>query len=145
MKTDNKVIVGWREWVSLPQLGIERIKAKVDTGARTSCLHTFAIEEFRHNNQQWLRFWVHPIQANTDVVVQCESRVIDQRLVRDSGGHETQRYIIRTELVAGNSSFPIEMTLTPRDNMRFRMLIGRTALHSRMIVDPGKSFLLSKE
>ncbi|MCQ1056514.1 ATP-dependent zinc protease [Photobacterium sp. DNB23_23_1] len=145
MKNKDKVIVGWQEWVSLPQLGIERIKAKVDTGAKTSCLHTFAIEEFRKNEQLWIRFWVHPVQSNDELVVQCESQVLDQRLVRDSGGHQTQRYVINTELVAGNLSFPIEMTLTPRDNMKFRMLLGRTSLKAKMVVDPAKSFLLAKE
>ncbi|MDV5168520.1 ATP-dependent zinc protease [Photobacterium rosenbergii] len=145
MNNKGKIIVGWREWVSLPQLGIERIKAKVDTGARTSCLHTFSIEEFRKNNQLWLRFWVHPIQSNDDIVIQCEAPVLDQRLVKDSGGHQTQRYVISTELVAGDLSFPIEMTLTPRDNMKFRMLLGRTSLYSRMVVDPAKSYLLGKD
>ncbi|MCG9683437.1 ATP-dependent zinc protease [Vibrio sp. Isolate23] len=145
MLDGNKVVVGWREWVSLPQLGIERIKAKVDTGARTSCLHTFSIEEFRKSHQAWVRFWVHPHQADEQTVVQCESPVVDQRLVRDSGGHQTQRYVIETLLVAGELSFPIEMTLTPRDDMKFRMLLGRTSLATNILVDPASSFLLSKE
>ncbi|OOE91490.1 ribosomal protein S6 modification protein [Salinivibrio sp. MA351] len=144
VKSNDKVCVGWREWVSLPELDIARIKAKIDTGARTSCLHTFKIEEFEKSGQAWVRFWVHPNQGDDETAVQAEAPVLARRLVRDSGGHEQLRYVIQTTIKAGTLCYPIEMTLTARDNMRFRMLLGRTAMAGKIIVDPMSSFLLGK-
>jgi len=142
---NDKVIVGWREMVSLPSLGISTIKAKVDTGARTSCIHTFQLETFDKDDSLWVRFWVHPFQHNDENIVMCEAPVIDQRSVRDSGGHEESRYVIQSEITMGNQTWPIEITLTNRENMLFRMLLGRTAMHDKIIVDPTYSFLLGKE
>jgi len=140
-----KLIVGWRETLSLPGLGIDKINAKIDTGARTSCLHAFKVESFKKAEALWVRFWIHPIQRNSDVEVVCEAKVIDERIVRDSGGHEESRYVIESEVSIGGQTWPIEITLTNRENMAFRMLLGRTAMHDRIIVDPVESFLVPFE
>ncbi|MCF2862868.1 ATP-dependent zinc protease [Pseudoalteromonas sp. Cnat2-41] len=136
----NKITVGWREWLALPELGIDKIKAKVDTGARTSCIHAFRVEEFTQEEQVWVRFWVHPIQDDNNTEIQCQARVIDQRTVTDSGGHQEQRYVIQTQLLIGGQQWPIEATLTNRDTMKFRMLLGRTAMAGRIVVDPELSY-----
>ena len=140
-----KMIVGWRETLSLPALGIDKINAKIDTGARTSCLHAFKIESFHNQDELWVRFWMHPIQHNDDVVVVCEAKVVDERTVRDSGGHEETRYVVQSEICLGGQTWPAEITLTNRENMAFRMLLGRTAMHHRIIVDPTASFLIPFE
>lgn len=140
-----KIIVGWRENLSLPELGIDKIKAKIDTGARTSCLHAFKIEPFFKQDTLWVKFWIHPLQKNDDYVVVCEAKVIDQRTVRDSGGHEEKRYVIQSNVMLGSQTWPIEITLTNRENMVFRMLLGRTAMKNKIIVDPTQSFLIHFE
>ncbi|MGL5107607.1 MULTISPECIES: ATP-dependent zinc protease family protein [Vibrio] len=140
-----KMIVGWRETLSLPGLGIEQINAKVDTGARTSCLHAFKVESFTKEEALWVRFWIHPLQRNNEKVTVCEAKVLDERIVRDSGGHEESRYVIQSDVSLGDQTWPIEITLTNRENMGFRMLLGRTAMHHRILVDPTKSFLIAFE
>lgn len=141
---DKLKILGWREWFSLPELGITSIKAKIDTGARTSCLHAFEVEGFeKPDGSPFVRFKVHPIQDNIDAVIECECPVVDQRTVSDSGGHKELRYVIQTTAVCGDEQWPIEMTLTNRDTMRFRMLLGRTAMEGRFAVDPESSYLQS--
>lgn len=139
--SDQVRLLGWREWVDLPELELGPIKAKVDTGARTSCLHAFELDAFEKDGQPWIRFKVHPVQKDESRVVQCEAPVCDQRAVTDSGGHTEQRYVIRTRLRIGSWDQAVEMTLTGRDNMRFRMLIGRTTMKAGgFIVDPAVSY-----
>ena len=140
----NNVIIGWREWAGLPDLGISHIKAKIDTGARTSALHAFEVSPFTENGKQMVRFSIHPFQRNVDVVKRCVAEVADQRRVTDSGGHREERYFILTTVALGEQQWEIEVTLTNRDNMKFRMLLGRTAMEQRFIVDPGASYLVGK-
>ena len=143
-KTPDMGVLGWREWVSLPELGIARIKAKVDTGARTSTLHAFSLSPFNENGQKKIRFEMHPRQHNTTNIVSCVANVVDLRWVTDSGGHSEERYVIRTPISIDGLSWPIEITLTERDTMLFRMLLARNAIRGHFMVDPARSFLRSK-
>ncbi|MGE3166580.1 MAG: ATP-dependent zinc protease [Planctomycetota bacterium] len=136
-----KVVVGWREWLSLPELGVDRIKAKIDTGARSSAIHAFDVVEYHRAGRHWLRFNLHPLQRSSDVIVPARARVLDRREVRSSTGHLHLRWLIRTEVVLAGQRFPIELTLSRRDEMGFRMLLGRQALRGRFVVDPGRSFV----
>ena len=145
MAMQEKQIIGWREWVHLPALNITKIKAKIDTGARTSALHAFEVSEYEKEGVRRVRFAVHPIQDDQQTVVECDEVVMDQRIVMDSGGHQEQRYIIKTLFQLGQRQWPIEMTLTNRDTMKFRMLLGRTAMRGKVMVDPSKSYLSKPE
>ncbi len=138
----SKTVIGWREWVTLPDLAIPHIKAKVDTGAKTSALHAFYVQPFERDGEPWVRFGVHPLQSSVAQVVDCEARVKDVRRVTDSGGHAEMRPVIETTLLVQGEERVIELTLTDRENMMFRMLLGRSALKRRFVVDSGKSFLL---
>lgn len=142
--THDDIILGWREWVALPELGIDKIKAKIDTGARTSTLHAFAVEAFEQDQQKYVSFAIHPIQKNDKVVVECTAKVKDQRWVTDSGGHPEYRYVIETPIRIAGKDFMIEITLTNRDVMRFRMLLGRSALKHRFHINPAASYLTKK-
>ncbi len=137
-------VVGWREWLRLPSLCETRIKVKVDTGARSSCLHAFNVEVIEEDGQQMVYFDIHPIQNSTDKTVRVSSPLIEYRTIRSSSGHEELRPVIRTLARFGDVSWPIEITLTKRDQMGFRMLLGRRALAHRFIVDPAKSFVQSR-
>jgi hypothetical protein len=144
-ETESIVMLGWREWVGLPGLGIRQIKTKVDTGARTSTLHAFEIQEFEANGKKRVRFKIHPIQRDNDTVIECEADVVDQRVVSDSGGHREKRWVIHTDVVIGKHTWPAEITLTARDDMLFRMLVGRTAMKNKARVDPARSYLVGKK
>ncbi len=133
--------VGWREWVALPDVHIPSIKTKIDTGARTSCLHTANYEIFEKDGKDWVRFTVHPIKDRNEVETHAEAAVTDYRVVRDSGGHEERRPFIKTKLLIGGESWSIEISLSNRENMKFRMLLGRTGLHKRALVDCASSYL----
>ena len=133
--------MGWREWVALPGLGIQRVKAKVDTGARTSALHAYDIRTRRTATGTWLRFVVHPIQREIRTEVACRARLVEERLVRSSNGRSELRPVIRTAIRVGEEEWEIDLTLTSRDVMGFRMLLGREAIRRRYVVDPGRSYL----
>ena len=138
------LIVGWREWMALPAIGVDAICAKVDTGAKSSALHVDAMETFERDGAEWVRFTLHHGRLGSDGTVDAEARVVDRRLVTDSGGHETERLFIATDLLVGGLRYPIELNLTSRHNMRFPMLLGRTAMAGRLQVDPEASFRLGE-
>ncbi len=134
------VIIGWREWVSMPELGIRRIKAKIDTGARSSSLHAFDISQFTREDQAMVRFVVHPVQRREDMSLHCEARIHDVRSVRSSSGEAKDRVVIQTPVLWMGEKWTVELTLADRTEMGFRMLIGREAVRGRMLVDPGRSY-----
>jgi hypothetical protein len=143
VSTSERLVIGWREWVALPKLQLPAIKAKVDTGAKTSSLHAFEIHAFQDRGELKVRFKVHPLQGRRDVVVTCVAPVVDYRTVSDSGGHREKRYVIETELAIGELRLPIEITLANRETMSHRMLLGRSAMQAFMI-EPSHSYLLGK-
>ena len=139
----NAHIIGFREWVALPALGLEAIKAKIDTGAKTSSLHAFDIHLEPVGKKTYVVFKVHPLQKDLSEVVECRSLLIDQRTVTDSGGHKEHRYVIRTTLLIGGVKKRVEFTLSNRESMKYRMLIGRSAL-KEFYIDPSQSYLTGK-
>ena len=140
LKKPELPVIGWREWVRLPDLGIEPIKAKVDTGARSSSLHTSKLQEFERDGVKWVRFHVHPKQRNNAESVEVEAMVLDFRSVRSSSGKAEIRPVIVTNIELFGITWPAELTLASRDQMGFRMLLGREAFRGRFLVDAGKSF-----
>lgn len=147
MKTVKKIkkIIGWKEWFSLDCIALPAIKGKIDTGAKTSALHAFNIETFYIEDVEYVRFDIHPLQKNKRFVRSCISRVIDRRMVSDSSGKKEKRIVIKSDLKIGDKKIRIELTLTNRDNMSFRMLLGREAImQAKMIVDISKSFVQGK-
>lgn len=142
--SQNKVILGSEEWCSFPELGLPTIKARVDSGAKTSALHAINIAPFIKNDSNWVKFDINPIQNNLKTVIHCEAPLIDKRIVKSSSGFREQRYVIQTSLKIGDSNWPIEMTLTNRDSMGFRMLLGREAMSGRVLVDPEQKYLLGQ-
>ena len=133
-------VIGWREWVKLPDLGVRKIKVKVDTGARSSALHVYEVEEFRKEGEAWVRFKIHPNQRNGKKVVEAEARILDYRSVKNTGGNSTKRPVIITNVTLLGMTWPVELTLANRDEMGFRMLLGREAIRRRLLVDPGGSY-----
>ncbi len=142
MAQKKKTIIGSEEWFSFKDLGIPVIKARVDTGAATSSLHAYNIQPFTRKGSTWVRFEAHPIQKNKKTVISCEALVVGQRTIKSSSGHPEQRYVIETAISYDEVEWDIEVTLTNRDSMGYRMLLGRQAMNGRMMVDPEKSFLL---
>jgi len=141
--SDVRTVVGWREWIRVPPLlGEEWIKAKVDTGARTSAIHAWDVEAFARDGRGWVRFRLHPRQHDDDHVVDAEAPLLEEREVRSSNGDVEVRPVIETEVVLDGLAHRIELTLTKRDQMGFRMLLGRTAMGGRVLVDPGASYRL---
>lgn len=137
----DKMPVGWREWLALPELGIPAIKAKVDTGARSSALHVAQLRVLSDRAGRRVRFKINPLRRRPELMLDCEAAVVDERLVRDSGGHVERRLVILTPVRLGGRQWPIEITLTNRNDMLFPMLLGRTAMQGRLLVDPGQSFI----
>jgi hypothetical protein len=136
-------VIGWREVVALPHLGIEKIKAKIDTGARSSALHAFQVESFSVEGKTMVRFQVHPYQRNSHQTITAEAELLEYREVTNSGGHAQLRPVIKTIVELGGRTWPIELTLTNRDVMGFRMLLGRQAIRRKFLVDVSSSFLQS--
>lgn len=133
-------VIGWREWVALPGLAIPSIKAKIDTGAKTSSLHAFDIERFRRGRKTMVRFFVHPLQKSSEPTIRVETPLIDCRSVKSSSGHQADRPVILTTIELLSACWEIELTLANRDQMGFRMLLGRQALKDRFLVDSGLSY-----
>lgn len=143
-QSPDKVLVGWNEWCRLPDLGVPAIKAKIDTGARTSALHAFDTRLTRGGYRTYVEFNAHPLQRRDDIIVPCHALLIDERHIMSSSGHRERRYVILTQLILGGQSWEIELTLSQRDELAFRMLLGREALSHRTIVDPGRELVQGK-
>ena len=139
-----KVIVGSEEWCSLPTIGIPTIKARVDSGAKTSALHAINIKTYTKDNQEWVKFDINPIQNNAKALIHCDAKLIDQRIVKSSSGFREKRYVIQTQVSLGGKTWEIEVTLTNRDSMGYRMLLGREAMSGRVMVDPEQKFVLGQ-
>lgn len=137
-------VIGWREWVELPDLGVKSIKAKIDTGARSSSLHAFDIKIYKQGEDQWARFQINPVQRKTGHPVTVDARILEFRSIRSSNGVSTMRPVIVTNIAFLGTTWPIELTLSNRDEMGFRMLLGREAVRGRFLVDAGRSFLGGK-
>lgn len=134
-------MIGWREWASLPDLGIEAIKVKVDTGARSSALHAFRMRVVSEDGEPWAQFEIHPQQRTGAMAVTARCPIIEWRRVRSSNGRVEERPVVRTRIKLGEHQWPIDVTLTNRDEMGFRMLLGRAAVRRRFVIDPGRSYL----
>jgi hypothetical protein len=139
-KPSTPPVIGWREWVGLPDLGIPRVKAKVDTGARSSSLHAFHMQPFERDGVEWIRFQVHPLQRKSAETVTVEAPILEYRSVRSSSGVSQRRPVIVTRIELLGVSWPVELTLARRDQMGFRMLLGRQAFRGRFLVDAGRSY-----
>ncbi len=137
-------LIGWREWAALPDLQVPQIKAKLDTGAWTSVIHAWDVQPFEKDGRERVRFVLHPRQRDRKNTVQCEAAVVDRRNITSSSGHRERRYIIETTIEFGLESWPIELGLSDRDEMGFRLLIGRKAMRGQFIVDPESSFRLGR-
>jgi len=143
MKQEKKVI-GWREWVCLPELGIKNIKAKIDTGARTSSLHAFDMKIKKTSHGEYVEFTVHPEQRNIKKTIKCKCKVVEYRSIKSSNGHSELRPVIISKLQILDEEFDIELTLTNRDTMGFRLLLGRECFRKKFLIDAGKSYFGKK-
>jgi ribosomal protein S6--L-glutamate ligase len=142
MELGEHIIIGGEEWCAFPELNIPAIKARVDSGAKTSTIHASNIQKFIRKGEKWVSFEVHPIQETRRVTIRCEAKIIDHRTVKSSSGISEKRYVIQSSMKIGNFNWVIELTLSNRDSMGFRMLLGREAMENRVFVDPANSFLL---
>jgi len=140
----NKITLGALEVCNLPQLEISKLHIRVDTGAQTSSLHVDNIEEFQHNDELWVSFDIHPDVHNVDTVVRRKAKVHDTRVVKSSSGDKEKRHVIQTNIVLGDQSWPIHLTLTDRSSMTYLMLLGRQAMDGRILVDPSNEYLLGQ-
>ena len=144
-KIKNKNLIGWRECCAFPELKLPLVRAKTDTGAKTSSLHADNLKVFKKNGKDWIYFEVHPIQKNRDIIVGCEAPIVDYRTVTSSNGEREKRYVIHPKFKLGDIEFDADLTLTTRYGMRFRMLLGKDALKTgKFLVDPSKSYVLGK-
>ena len=139
--TVKRPVIGWREWVQLPDLGVHEIKAKVDTGADNSSLHAFEMERFERDGVEMVRFELHPRQRKKKPSISCEAEVVGEKKVKNPGGRREIRPIIRTTLVVAGKDIEARVNLTTRDEMTFRMLLGRRTIRKNFLVDPGRSYL----
>jgi hypothetical protein len=138
---EQKRVIGWREWVQLPDLGVVEMKAKVDTGADNSSLHAFNVERIERNGAEYVRFEIHPKQRSKKPTIHCEAPLVMEKKVKNPGGRTELRPVIRTRVVVAGEELEALVNLTSRDEMGFRMLLGRRAVRSRFVIDPGRSYL----
>lgn len=136
--------VGWREWAALPDLGVNRIIAKIDTGAKTSAIHAFRLREFLQDGAPWVEFYLHPVRRRKTPEIHCIAPIADKRAIKSSNGASEERIVVNTRLRLGGRIWRIELSLTNRDAMGYRLLIGRDAIRKKAIIDPGASFLLGE-
>jgi len=134
-------VAGWREWIALPDLDVRWVKAKLDTGARSSAIHAYDLEELSRDGVPWVRFQIHPWQRSDLDAVDVELPIVDRRVIKSSTGHEEERPVVRTRIRVLDRDLGAELTLTNRDEMGFRMLVGREALRGAILVDPGRSYV----
>ncbi len=139
-----KIQIGWQEWCALPKLHLPAIKTKIDTGAKTSALHAWDIHLYHKQGVRYVHFIVHPLQNDLRLTRKCSAPVVDERTIMNSAGHKELRYVIRTPIVLGDCSWEIEISLTNRDSMTFRMLLGRDALKGMTLINPGKKLCQGK-
>ncbi|WP_111637469.1 ATP-dependent zinc protease family protein [Marinomonas shanghaiensis] len=144
-QNEPKMIIGCDEWCAFPSLDIPAIKARVDSGAKTSSMHAINIVRFTREDEHWVRFDVHPLQKNRKVTVHCEAPLIDQRVIKSSSGDKEKRPVIRVPLSLGGKTWEAEVTLTNRDSMGYRMLLGREAMNGRILIDPEGMCLLGEK
>lgn len=145
MSNEKKIVIGSEEWCGFPGLGVPAIKARIDSGAKTSSIHAFNIHTFKRDGKTWVSFEIHPIQHNRKVVVRSEAPLLDKRIVKSSSGETDKRHVISATLVMDGQSWKVQLTLANRDSMGYRMLLGREAMSHRMLVDPAASFLLGEK
>ncbi len=139
--SDIRITIGWKEWCGFPQLALAAIKAKIDTGATTSALHAFDIAPYDADGISYVRFSINPLRGRREFIRQCSAPLVDKRVIIDSGGHAEERYVIHTPLMLGEQRWDIELTLTNRQQMRYRMLLGRRAMQHHCIIDPASAYM----
>ncbi len=147
LNSNNYILIGWKEWCQLPTLDLPWIKAKIDTGAKTSALHAFDIKSYKKKGVDFVKFSIHPLQKNNKLVKHCHAKIKDVRDVMSSNGEKEERIVIDSEVVLNGTgkSWQIELTLSNRDPLRYRMLLGREALQKDIVINPAKSYLTGKK